>query len=150
MADEYDIAAANVLARDTQVQHHLKDRPQVVRRGFAALIVIALLGYFSWQAWGLIKPPELTISYPSDAAVVYERALTVSGTATPDSAVTINDIPLLIEPTGQFSQTMNLHVGMNELVITARTRYGRPQEVTRTVYYRANEVVKGAVFEETH
>ncbi len=139
---EYRHDIAVVASRNRQVELNLKDRPRLFRGASVIIALIALLGYFSWHAWEVVSPPELAIISPDESFVVYDRDFVLEGTVTPGSELFINNSEVLVGEDGSFSQNVNLHSGANEFVLTAKKPYSSKVIVSRTVYYKTNDVVK--------
>jgi RHS repeat-associated protein len=80
-------------------------------------------------------PPVLTVNAPTDGFITRDTIVTVSGTVTDSTAVTVNvnGIPLIVGQGGAFSGSLALVEGHNSLVITATDVVGNATSVPRTV-----------------
>jgi RHS repeat-associated protein len=80
------------------------------------------------------QAPELVVSVPADASYTNQGAVTVSGTVSDLTAVTVNvnGTPLTVDA-GAFSGTVALNEGSNVLAITATDAAGNVSSVARTV-----------------
>ncbi len=138
---EYKHDLATTISHNKQIEDHLKDRPKAFRVVGVAIITFLFFSYFVWQVWIVLSPPGLTVFSPGEYSIVYDRAMTISGSVTPGSILSINSEEVLVGEDGSFSQEISLHSGVNEFVFVAKKRYGREAKVSRTVYFQANEVV---------
>lgn len=104
---------------------------------FITIIVVSLillfLGYLGFQYQAIRQAPVLTITTPNNQAVVTERRIDVLGTTNPDATVTINGISVLVRGDGKFFDQVAIDPGVNRLVITATSRYGKSTTVVREV-----------------
>lgn len=85
--------------------------------------------------------PELELKEPSDNQIIEggDKKVNVSGTTNSDKeiAVTINGFRVIVNSNGNFSQTVNLNDGDNELVVIATDTAGNSTQTTRKVIYQA-------------
>ena len=64
-------------------------------------------------------PLHVTITAPADNAVVSVSQVAVAGLAPPETVLTINDSLIVVDGTGEFSTTVPLQLGPNELDVLA-------------------------------
>ena len=93
----------------------------------------------------LISKPSvyLTIKEPGDEKVVSKKVITVSGTTQKDATIVVLS-PIdedVVKPagTGDFSTTINIDDGQNNIEITAISPNGEEIRVTRTVTFSTEE-----------
>src|SRR5881296_110098 len=81
------------------------------------------------------QPPVLTLTSPSDGLITRQTNVTVSGTVTDLTAVTVNvnGIPLPVDPTGAFTGSVSLTEGTNILTVTATDAASNATSQVRTV-----------------
>lgn len=98
-------------------------------------ITLLIIGYAAFQARGIVLGPAITLNdrglYASttDAAVV-----TISGTIKRANAISLNDRPIFIDLSGNFSERFALSPGYNILVIKARGPDGKEVAETLKIY----------------
>ena len=85
----------------------------------------------------------LTIKVPEDEKVVGKKVVTVSGTTAKDATIVVLS-PVdedIVKPagTGDFSTTINIEDGQNNIEITAISPKGEEIRVTRTVTFSTEE-----------
>lgn len=85
----------------------------------------------------------LTIKVPEDEKVVEKKVVTVSGTTAKDATVVVLS-PVdedVVKPaaTGEFSTTINIDDGQNDIEITAISPNGEEARVTRTITFSTEE-----------
>ncbi len=81
------------------------------------------------------QPPVLTLNAPADRLITKETSVTVSGTVTDLTPVTVNvnGIPLPVDGAGQFTGTIALSEGANVLTVTATDAAGNATSAVRIV-----------------
>lgn len=77
----------------------------------------------------------LTIFSPTNQAVVSDSLLEIHGAVTIDSVLTINNKTYILPP-GEFTQTIDLDEGQNNILITAESLLGFNVELTLTITYQ--------------
>ena len=80
-------------------------------------------------------PLQLTITAPADNTVVSEPQVILTGLAPSETVVTINDNLLVVDVTGQFSTTVPLQEGPNELDVLASDSDGNQVSTKLVVTY---------------
>ena len=90
-----------------------------------------------------ISDPELLLEVhePVDRTAIADDAVIVSGITEPGAAVTINDVPAILEQNGgagvAFRGTATLIQGENEIIIVATDNQGNQATFVRSVTYNA-------------
>ncbi len=80
-------------------------------------------------------PPQLTINSPANGAITNASSITVSGTVTDQSAVTvtINNVAVQVNGNGTFSGQVNLTEGSNTITVVAKDANNNQTVGSRTV-----------------
>lgn len=117
-----------------------KGRFFVFSRLTAALAVLlpALLitGYLLWQTSSLLRPPQLSITEPTDGSAVQTALLPVAGmVADNDVTVTVNGETVIIDESLHFEAEVDLIRGLNVVTIRAKRRYSREAVIYRRVVF---------------
>lgn len=124
-------------------------------------ILVTGVAFYLYQATKVVSPSKiktiktlspspmpkpsiyLTIKEPEDEKVVGKKVVTVSGTTAKDATIIVLS-PVdqdVIKPaaTGDFSTTINIDDGQNNIEITAISPNGEETKVTRTVTFSTEE-----------
>ncbi len=107
--------------------------PKLLKNIFLIILVILIVSYLGWQIWSLLKPPELTILYPEDNFITYNREIKVLGKVNPGIWVGLNDKELSVDDEGWFKVDLNLKMGLNIIKIKAKKSYGRKKIIYRRI-----------------
>ncbi len=119
--------------------------------GLLLLGLVGAGGYFGYTYLQPSSPPSygapvsttpvsftLSVTSPENNALVFDPTILVQGKTSPNSTVIIsnqNDLPLTANQNGDFSTTIKLQAGINQLTIGAVDEMGNTKSETRTVYY---------------
>ncbi len=106
----------------------------MVRFGLIVLIILGFAGYVLWQSRLLLGGPTLELlkepPYQNTTPTV-----TVEGIARNIVEITINDLPILTDEQGYFTQDVVLTPGYTIVSIEAKDRYGRTARLERPFLY---------------
>ncbi|HNB53157.1 MAG TPA: FlgD immunoglobulin-like domain containing protein [Anaerolineales bacterium] len=72
----------------------------------------------------IVTPPEVVIASPVDDAFLSQSLITVSGQASPDVTLTVNEIPVSIGQDGTFNHQLTLEEGDNLIRVVATDDVG--------------------------
>lgn len=92
------------------------------------------------------KPVSLTlnISSPDDNLLVFDSDLLIQGTTMPNNIVilslTDSDLNLQADKDGNFSTTLKLKSGVNQITVTTFDDQGNSKSDSRTVYYSTEKI----------
>src|ERR1700691_2976362 len=89
------------------------------------VVLIVLVSYGFKEAWPLISGPQLSITYPKNSEIFHNGFITIMGSAVHTQSMSLDGGPLLIDQSGDFSETLVLPEGGAILTITATDRFGR-------------------------
>lgn len=107
---------------------------------FLALLLAGLaaifLGYLGLQYQKLKQPPLLRLEQPKGNVVTAERRLDLLGKTDTDATVTVNNIAVPIRNDGKFFDQVTLEPGINQISVTATSRYGKSTTVKIDVAYQ--------------
>ncbi len=84
------------------------------------------------------KNPELTITEPGSEITTVNgdnNTYTIKGTTEPDTAITINDRFVVVDPDGGFSYTYRMNEGDNSIIIMAKNQAGNVTRKEITITY---------------
>lgn len=109
-------------------------------------------GFFDLSQYKPVtRPPQsfnLSISYPEDNSVVFEKNITLSGLSAPSSTVILTTINSSGESTvgfeadskGNFSKIVTLNPGLNQISINSFDRLGNAKSIFISVYYSEEQI----------
>lgn len=108
-------------------------RPMIGKLAIA-LAALLLLGYIGTQIHARLSPPTLVVDQPAQDIQTTSATLEVTGQTEKEVYISINDHPVLTDPTGRFKTDVTLTRGLNIITVEARRKYGRPQVIHRSVF----------------
>jgi len=97
---------------------------------FVIVIITIVAGYTYYQSHDMIVGPQLTIHSPTNGSSTTEAFVLISGTAKNISSISVDDRPILINTSGEFTNAVILHPGYNTITIKAEGKFGRTVEKT--------------------
>ena len=95
--------------------------------------VVVFFSYFFFQYRNLYRAPYLTVDKPKQETIVEVRNVDVLGKTDSDATVTVNGVSVMVRSDGQFFDQIALEPGVNTLVITATSRFGKETTIVRKV-----------------
>ncbi len=107
--------------------------PQKIVVGSIVLGFLALFLYIGWQVSLLTAPPKLEVKAPADNIKIQSESTVVEGKTDPGAEVFINDVPISVDPEGNFSEKVSLQSGVNQIGISAKNKLNRVTRISRTV-----------------
>ncbi len=133
---EWNQAAA--LRPDARFVPPEENRPEVLMRRWLVLILalVALAGLLV-AVGGRIRAfagrPALAIDQPKEGLAVGRPQVRVEGRTERESRLTVNGRELTLDPSGRFSQEIDVVPGLNRLEFRAENRFGRERAEIRNV-----------------
>ncbi|MEK7077265.1 MAG: helix-turn-helix domain-containing protein, partial [Patescibacteria group bacterium] len=122
-------------AYDTLPKNRFARRP-VGKIAAAAVILIALAGYFGLRFSNILGKPALTIDAPREETITIGTGrIAVSGSVKNASRVFINGEEATLGPEGRFEKEVLLEQGLNTIEITAKKFLGREAKETYQIFY---------------
>ncbi|MFZ4632210.1 MAG: helix-turn-helix domain-containing protein [Patescibacteria group bacterium] len=120
-------------SRKILARHKFIIFPKLVRNLlFIGAIIICFL-YLIFYFKKIILPPQLTITQPSSNLSIKGTNIMISGQTESEAEIKINGEIVLNNNNGNFSQTINLKKGLNNIIIKAKKKYSREEIVTRQI-----------------
>ncbi len=101
---------------------------------FVVSLILIFLSYLGLQYRKLKSPPVLTLESPKEQ-IVKDKRVDILGKTDADATVMINNISVLVRSDGRFFDQISLNDGLNTIVISATSRYGKTMTITRDVTY---------------
>ncbi len=106
--------------------------PKIIRNVLIGLTVLVCFSYLIFYFKNIISPPPLTITKPTKNFLTTSNSLVISGWTDSNARVTINNENIITQK-GHFSKTINLKMGLNNLIIRAQKKYSQAQVITREI-----------------
>jgi cytoskeletal protein RodZ len=100
---------------------------------FVALAVVGIGYYVIAQVLILFRPPNIELISHRDNEIVYSRQVELIGSTTPGSQIEIDGIRASMEEDGNFSATLQLREGINEIEVVSKNRRGKESIVNLTL-----------------
>lgn len=112
---------------------HAPNIPVLARKLAIAASVLTLLVYLAVKVYTIVTPPTLQILSPAEDLVTSELSVRIEGFTEGASAVRINGQPIFTDPTGHFSERIDLQPGLNVIKIAANKQRSKEQVVYRSI-----------------
>ncbi len=103
-------------------------------RIIVGMLAALLLVYIGFQVHALLSPPPLIVDSPNTDIQTANATLIVSGQTDTEVFVSVNDEPVLTDPTGRFNSRVTLTRGLNIITVQAKKKHGNPNTIHRSVY----------------
>ncbi len=87
--------------------------------------------YLTLQVAHIVRPPHLLVFAPFEGQVVNQPSTIIQGETEPESALTINGEPIMVNEQGRFETKIDLSQGVNTLTLSATKKHGRTTVLTR-------------------
>ena len=107
--------------------------PKVLAIAFTSILVLGILGYIGFQIYKFQRPPELTITSPTNEETTNEETILVAGNTDPNTEIYINNTLVETDDNGGFSKTETLIEGDNLITIKALKNNSNIQETVETI-----------------
>ncbi|RJQ33780.1 hypothetical protein C4566_02950 [Candidatus Parcubacteria bacterium] len=114
--------------------------PKVVKGFLIVVVVLSLLGYLGWSVKNIISAPEITIYQPEDNFKTSESSINIVGKTEAEVQLTINEELVLLDEDGNFSQTVNLITGLNNLSISAKKKHSKTNKLELKILRESFEI----------
>jgi hypothetical protein len=99
--------------------------PRVLKTLVIVLVIGALFGYLGWELYNIVAPPKIVILEPGNDFRTTESSVIIKGKTQPEVNLTINNEVVLLDHDGNFSQVINLIIGLNNLQINAKKKHSK-------------------------
>lgn len=105
------------------------------RRFVLMAAALTVLTYLGWQAWHTLLPPTLQLAQPAEALTTFAPTVTVSGTTSVGTKVTVNGEVVEVASSGRFQVDIALAPGLNTITVMAQKSYTKPVTEVRHVLF---------------
>ncbi len=100
-------------------------KPKVIKASLISILIFIFLGYLGWEINNIIAPPEVDVWEPNNNFKTTDSSIMVRGRTKAEVQLTINNELVLLDKDGNFSQTVNLVSGLNNLQISAKKKHSQ-------------------------
>lgn len=120
-------------ANKTVSRNHLISFPKIIKLVIFSLIVLFCILYLSFYIKKITSPPELIITQPADNLLTSERSINIVGSTDKEAELKINGELFLGDNNGNFSKTVNLKSGLNNIEISSKKKYSKENTIIKQV-----------------
>jgi cytoskeleton protein RodZ len=106
--------------------------PTTTTLGLSILAGVIIIGFFIRQVIVFNTAPEIMLKHPSENAEI-TSPVEVSGSTAPEATLTINNQPISINETGEFTASLNLTPGEHTLIVTVTSRNHKERTLQRAI-----------------
>ena len=99
--------------------------PRIITIALVILIGIGGFYYLYRQIGRFADFPRLVVTDPAGDTSISGNSIVVSGVTDPDSKLTINDQPVMVNDNGDFRENIMLQQGVNAINISSVNRFGK-------------------------
>lgn len=100
-----------------------------------ALCVVFFI-YLGSQYLQIGKAPPLAVTSPLHQQITESSRVVVEGKTQPDTTVLINGVSTIVRDDGRFYEQIAVEPGVNKIIITATSRFGKVTTIVREVGYQ--------------
>lgn len=105
--------------------------------GTLVLTLAAAFFVYLWFEYRfLVGGPFLEVAQPQDQFSTASGTIQVTGRTDPEAKVAINNQEIRVDPSGRFTQEIELSENINTVVINAISKSGKVTKVERTVFLK--------------
>ena len=108
---------------------------RVAKIGGLSLIVACIGIYIGWQVITITTPPRIVLESPLEDVRTNNATIAVSGITAPETKLSINGVPVLLNTDGHFNVPIALERGINVIAVEGATRHSRSSVVYRRVIF---------------
>lgn len=112
---------------------HLIMFPKIIKTILFSLAILACSLYLIFYVRKIVTPPELKIVSPENNLLTNSRSIEVVGETETEAELKINGEIILSNNNGNFSQTVNLKSGLNNIIISAKKKYSQENIIIKQV-----------------
>src|SRR3989338_4513464 len=123
-----DVSDKKIFGRERVRRSYFFILPKVWRGSILLVVVLAGFFYIGLRVNEIISPPALDVDFPPLNYIVEEHTVTVSGRVEPSARLFINEREV-VAAAGNFSESIDLKTGVNDITVRAQKKYGRDARV---------------------
>lgn len=89
-----------------------------------AVIILIMTGYLGYQYRAMFFAPPLSIDVPRQNSQI-KNDIIISGSTDPDATVLINNEPVSLNSSGEFTKNLSVFPGKTAVTIKSKNRFGK-------------------------
>lgn len=124
------IVPENISAKKEISLNRVRIRQAVV---LGAAILVGLLLYIFIQYRQAFFSPSLSIDAPQEHAVISTQTITIIGNTEDNASVTINNIPVFVDQSGNFKKEIAVFSGTSTIIIKSTNSFGKTTTIERHI-----------------
>ena len=97
------------------------------------LLAIGLFLYIFLQYRQAFFNPSLTVEIPQDHMTTSNQTVLVKGTSDPNTTVTVNQVPVIVDEGGHFQKLLAVFSGNTTITIVSTNTFGKQSTIVRHV-----------------
>jgi len=117
---------------------HFLITPKVLGILGAVLLFGGVISYIAVQLNQFTKPPQISLLNTAQEFTSDKDKVSLKGAATAGAVVFMNNEPVLVTPSGEFAQEIQLSPGVNEVVVAAKNRAGKQSQKSVKILFNPN------------
>lgn len=99
--------------------------------GIGLLLILVVYMFFQYRS--AFFSPSLQVQNPQDNQVVRSQTVTVSGSTEPSATLTIDNIPVYVDSSGNYTKTITVFPGSVTVVVQATNSFGKVSTIERHI-----------------
>jgi cytoskeletal protein RodZ len=107
--------------------------PKLIKNIVLILIFLACLLYLAFYFKKIVFPPDLNVYQPDKNLKISENFIEIKGETEAEAELSINGEAILNTNRGNFSTTINLKKGLNNIIIKAKKKYSSEAIIIRQI-----------------
>ncbi len=107
--------------------------PKTLIGGISLLVALAAVVYVALEIRSVLAPPYLSLIEPAENITVDGNSVVISGNGEIGAEIFINNQPVLIDQSGQFTETLFLSPGLNVIEVTEKNKFNKVSKITRQI-----------------
>jgi len=108
--------------------------PKILKGFFIFLTVFICVAYLGIYLRKIVLPPKLIIMQPIENLTTDKNLIEVVGSTEREAEIKINEETVLVNGSGNFSKEINLKDGLNVILISAKKKYSKTNEISKKIY----------------
>jgi len=114
-------------------------RSFAIKASIITAISLLILGYGLFQARNIINGPEINITTPKDGENVADPLVSITGSTTNITYISLDDRQIFIDKAGSFSEKLLVPPGYTIIKLEARDKFGRTTKKLIQLNYTSND-----------
>lgn len=99
----------------------------------ASLGIFFILIFVLFQYRSAFFAPSLSLSQPPENAIMHNQSVTVVGKTDPNNTVTVNDVPVFIDASGNFKKDISVFTGDVIITVKVVNNFGKKTILVRHI-----------------